>query len=294
MVKPGIQASLLYLLTLLKEKLKEQEINTIQDAENKKPVLTDEFIARHPILQSLIKWYQCKDSSDTSGNKNDFITMFIENLVSNLTQSSNNFRYSETIKKFSMCLYVLGGKQVYEFIRLNLSGCIPNLTTLSYLINESSTNYTEAQFRFEFLERYHSSFGFCAEDTTGVIRKVEYDTSTNSFIGFTTPLVDGIPSSKSFQADTFDEFKRIYRSNELAPLLNVHMFQSIPAADGANVPRPFLLSAYGVNNRSTSIDIVRRWIYIFENCLSKGVRLIGFSSGKTVQVVLRETCSSFA
>ena len=151
MVKPRIQASLLYLLSLLKEKLKEEK-NTIQDAENKKPVLTEEFVAKHPILQSLVKWYQCKDSSDTSGNKNDFITIFIDNLVSNLTQSSNNLRYSEKIKKFSMCLYVLGGRQVYEFIRLNLSGCIPNLTTLSYLINESSTNYTEAQFRFKFLE----------------------------------------------------------------------------------------------------------------------------------------------
>jgi hypothetical protein len=211
MVKPGIQASLLYLLTLLKEKLKEQEVNTVQDTESKKTVLTDEFVARHPILETLIKWYQYNDSSNTNKNKNDFVTIFIENLVSNLTQSSNNFRYSETIKKFSMCLYILGGKQAYEFVRSNLSGCIPNLTALSQLINESNTNCTEAQFRFELLEKYHSSFGFCAEDTTSAMRKVEYDSSTNSFIGFTTPLVDVIPSSRSFQANTFDEFKSIYR-----------------------------------------------------------------------------------
>ena len=293
MIKPGIQASLLYSLTLLKAKLKEQEMNTTQDSRNKKPDLTDEFVDKHPILKTLIKWCQYKDSSSTSGTKNDFITMFIDNLVSNHTRSSNNYRYAKTIKKFSMCLYILGGKQAYEFIRLNLSGSIPNLTTISDLINESSTNYTEAQFRFELLEKYHSSFGFCAEDTTGAIRKVEYDSSANSFIGFTTPLVDGVPSSRSFHADTFDEFKRIYRSNELAPSLNVHMFQSIPTADGANVPRPFLLSAYGIDNAYSSIDIVRRWIYIFDNCLNEGVRLIGFSSGRNIQGVLRVTYSSF-
>jgi hypothetical protein len=52
MILSVVQASLLYLLTLLKAKLKKQEINTTQDSKNKKSVLTDEFVDKHPIIES--------------------------------------------------------------------------------------------------------------------------------------------------------------------------------------------------------------------------------------------------
>ncbi|CAF4757347.1 unnamed protein product, partial [Rotaria magnacalcarata] len=48
--------------------------------------------------------------------------------------------------------------------------------------------------------------------------------------------------------------------------------------DPTNFPKPFLLSAYGVDNTFTAIDILRRWMYIFESCLDKGVRIVGFST----------------
>ncbi|CAF1521513.1 unnamed protein product [Rotaria sp. Silwood1] len=135
------------------------------------------------------------------------------------------------------------------------------------------------QFKFDSLQKFQSGFGFYSEDTTGIIPKVEYDSSTNSFIGFTTPIVDGIPLMKHYQADTFDDFKIIYKTNETAPLLNVHMFQSISTEDDpTNFPKPVLLSAYGVDNKFTAMDILRRWMYIFERCLDKDVRIIGFST----------------
>jgi hypothetical protein len=139
---------------------------------------------------------------------------------------------------------------------------------------------TEAEFRFESLQQFHSGFAFCSEDTTGVIRKVEYDSSTNSFIGFSTLLADGVPIRQPYQTDSFEDLKMIYNTNETAGLLNVHMLQSLSAEnDPTNFPKPFLLSTYDVNNKFTSIDILHRWIYIFENCLNKGVRIIGFSTG---------------
>ncbi|CAF5168726.1 unnamed protein product, partial [Rotaria magnacalcarata] len=68
---------------------------------------------------------------------------------------------------------------------------------------------------------------------------------------------------------------------EAASLLNVHMFQSISTEDDpTNFPKPFLLSAYGVDNTFTAVDILRRWMYIFESCLDKDVRIVGFSTGK--------------
>ena len=67
----------------------------------------------------------------------------------------------------------------------------------------------------------------------------------------------------------------------MACLLNVHMFQSIPEKDYLrNIPKPFLLSAYGTDNKFTAMDVIRRWLHIFEGCLDVGVTIVGFSTGK--------------
>ena len=71
------------------------------------------------------------------------------------------------------------------------------------------------------------------------------------------------------------------------------MFQSISAEVAAtNFPKPYLLSVYGVNNKFTALDILRRWIYIFENCLDEGIRVIGFYTGKSYAVFVAAKCFS--
>ena len=57
---------------------------------------------------------------------------------------------------------------------------------------------------------------------------------------------------------------------EKAPLLNVHMVQPVASL--------ILLSAYGVNSRYTSVDIIQRWSFMYEECNKKGIRMIGFST----------------
>ncbi|CAM4984311.1 unnamed protein product [Rotaria socialis] len=133
------------------------------------------------------------------------------------------------------------GKQVYEFIRLNPYGSIPNLATVGHLIKNSDTAFSEAEFRFQSLRRFHLHFGFCSEDTAGVIREVEYDSKTNSFVGFATPIDHGAPLSQFYRADTFNDLKTIYDTNEIAPVLNVQMLQTIPTEDDAQcISRPLL------------------------------------------------------
>ncbi|UJR34576.1 hypothetical protein I4U23_027352 [Adineta vaga] len=140
---------------------------------------------------------------------------------------------------------------------------MPALTTLGNLIHKSNMTLTEAEFKFDSLQEFHAGFGFCSEDTTGVIPKVEYDSSTNTFTGFAIPIVDGIPQMKHYHASSFDDFKFIYDSSQIAPLLNVHTSQSIPTEHNPNnPPKPFILSAYGVDNKFTAMDVLRRWIYM--------------------------------
>lgn len=157
------------------------------------------------------------------------------------------------------------------------------------LINKSDVIAAEGEFGFRSLGKYASRFGFCSEDMTGVIRKVEYDSSSNSFVGFATPIIDGVPMAQSYQANTFNELKCIYESTEIASLLNVHMFQSVPMLDSVtHAPKPCLLSAYGVNNKSDAMNILRRWMYMLKNCLDNDVRIIGFSTGIFFDIIVDE------
>lgn len=280
-VKPGVRTDLLYLVDLFKRKLEEErELLTKENRSADDCDLDTECVKKNPVLKSLIKWYRLTGEERSESRR--FLTTFIDNLAENLPRSPNTFRYSESIKNFALCLYILGGKQAYEFVRLNLYGSLPNLTTIQNLIKESDLTVDEARFKFELLENKNLEFGFCSEDMTGVLRKIEYNTSSNSFVGFVTPLIDGVPVSRAYQAKTFDDSKMSYEHDEIAPLLNIHMFQSLPTDSISScVPKPFMLSAYGANGRFTALDVIHRWMYIFHNCLAQNVRVIGFSTGKS-------------
>ncbi|CAF4509725.1 unnamed protein product, partial [Rotaria magnacalcarata] len=57
----------------------------------------------------------------------------------------------------------------------------------------------EAEFRFDSLSAHMNSLktniAFAAEDCTAVIKKISYDSFTNSFVGLVPPLNDGIPTT---------------------------------------------------------------------------------------------------
>ena len=69
-------------------------------------------------------------------------------------------------------------------------------------------------------------------------------------------------------------------TNEKAPLLNIHCVQAIPSSNQTIAPPSFLLSGYGTSSKYTSLDILRRWVFIHKNSTKQNVRVLGFSTGK--------------
>ena len=121
----------------------------------------------------------------------------------------------------------------------------------------SSADFTikEGEFQFDKLRQYSNpsdvQFGFASEDCTSVIRKIKYDVSTNSFIGWSTPLSNGVPIPQYYQTDSFEELKKWFSKIKKAPLVNIHMFQPLPSIHTTS-PSPLLMSAYGVDNTFTA------------------------------------------
>ena len=233
------------------------------------------LIQEHPFLIDLINCLEAKSI-------NDFSLDFIANLVSNLASTAKNaYRYKQSVKEFAASIYILGGRNLFEFIRLNIPGSLPSVTGLRSILKSTKCHFPEGEFQYARLKEFVSSsdcrYTFCAEDCTSVVPNVTYDSRSNSFVGFTLPLEGGFPSSGFFSTHAFNELESWHETMDKSSLLNIYTVQALSRDDQRSIP-PFLLAAYGTNGKYTSSDIVSRWSTVFDQCLSRDIRMLGFSA----------------
>ncbi|CAF2834998.1 unnamed protein product [Rotaria sp. Silwood2] len=257
-VKLGLKLQYEYLSKLLKSKSDQKYTKSSSLTFEKIDIL----LRKHPILLSLLNFYE---NESTTNDQHEFLSLFINTITKNLSLSNTSrYRYDDKLKSFAVCLYILGGKTTYEFVRLNLPGSLPNLTTIHSLIQNNDDNLTEGEFRFTKMEQYLDIFGvqyaYCAEDC------------------FSTPLSGGVPSSCHFKTDSISELKLWMDKNEKAPLLNIHCVQAIPPLNQTVAPPSFVLAGYGTSSKYTSLDILKRWLFIHKNSIEQNVRILGFST----------------
>jgi len=270
MLKPGLRMDFdrfIRSLHDINDKQKQQK-ETVKEAED--------IIS---LFKKVVKSYQLNESDDTQDNYS-FLFAFIENICNNISKNKNNYRYSDIVQKFAQSLYILGGRNSYEFVRMNLPGALPSLATLKLSLEKAGACIGEAEFRYDALNQHQNSLNYqiavCSEDSTGVIKKVSYNAATNTFGGFATPLENGIPKSEYFKTDSFDVLKEWFENKNKSNYLNVHMMQ--PLIESKPFTSPFLLAAYGISNTFTAMDILNRWMWIFEKSQESNVRTVAFST----------------
>ncbi|CAF3836629.1 unnamed protein product [Rotaria sp. Silwood1] len=131
--------------------------------------LSDVFFSS---FQKLIESFQLNENDD-SKNTYSFLINFVENIFKNLTRNKNNYRYSGAVQHFAQSLYILGGRNVYEFVRINLPGAIPAIPTLEDSLGKAGAQIEEGVFRYDMLSDHQKSGGYpiaiCSEDCTRVI-----------------------------------------------------------------------------------------------------------------------------
>ena len=230
------------------------------------------------------------ESASFSGDS--FAHEFMRNTLENMKRSKNNYAYSSSIRRFASALYVLGGKNAYEFLRINLPGALPSISTLEMYNDDLCKPIEECEFRFdelkEHLDNDRCQFIFASEDCTGAISRVQYDVDTNSFIGFCPKLTNGVPRKRQFVFDRFEQLEEALETIQKSTLVNVHIVQPI-----SNAPlTQFLLSTFGTENTVDSTSIIRRWLYIHEQCLDRGVRIVGFASDADAKYLKAMKCVS--
>ncbi|CAF3216555.1 unnamed protein product [Rotaria sp. Silwood2] len=241
--------------------------------------ISQDFLRKHPIIMSLIQYYSIEQlNSDDTGMS--FLNSLMKNITQNLSRPKNSYRYNEHVKRFAVSLYILAGRNAYEFVRINIPGAFPSTSTIQSFLDEEERHMKEGEFRFDIVRRHlsltNTNIAFCSEDCTAIIPKVAYDINSNSFVGFSLPLDVGRPITDHYRTESFAQLESWFSSVDKSTLLNIHMIQPITSTEQTS--SPIILSAYGTNSKYTSIDIIRRWIWIFDECLAKGIRIIGFST----------------
>ncbi|CAF1363449.1 unnamed protein product [Rotaria sordida] len=212
-----------------------------------------------------------------------FINIFVNNLLNNMKRSSNNYQFDPIVNKFASVLNILAGNNAYEFIRLNLPGSLPSTTTLKAYNQDINLQLKESDFRFnslkDYLELIDSNHVFVSEDSTGVVSSVSYDSKNNGFVGFSPRLVNGVPLVDQFQTNSYTELQKWFEEFDKSSLITVNLIEPILKNLSSLVhSRPFIISSYGTNNKYTAVDVLRKWMFMYNECKKKNINIVGFSA----------------
>ena len=165
-------------------------------------------------------------------------------------------------------------------MRMNFKFLLPSIQTVKNFYTHNP--YEEARFRFDeskaYLDSIQCRFIYVSEDCSAIIPRIEYDSNSNNFNGFVTPIVDGISMEKYFNCETFEELKFLFENTSRANLVSIHVIQPI-CDDGFPVqPSASVMSAYGTDNKVTSMDVLKRWLFIYQEFHHRNIRILGFST----------------
>ena len=195
----------------------------------------------------------------------DILCTLLNTIDINSHRSSNNYRYSNAVLRFATCLCILAGIYAYEYIRMNLKFLLPSIKTVKNFYTHNP--YAEARFRYDEskanLDSIQCRFIYLSEDYSPITPRIEYDSNSNSFHGFVTPIIDGIPIEKPFNCQTFEELKFLFENTLHANFVNIHVIQPICDRGFRAYPPASVLAAYGTGSKITSMDFLKRWLFIY-------------------------------
>ncbi len=149
----------------------------------------------------------------------------MDQAISQVGKQSRGMRYNDPVlEHFSLNVWILGGRRLYEIFYSNFKGVFPSPTTIQEKLNRFHIPLEEGVCNVHLVKEYLVNNGAplvvgLSEDATGVVGRREYRAKTNSVIGFVTPVKsNGFPDpTLSIVRDALD-IVRLFRLYERARL----------------------------------------------------------------------------
>lgn len=232
-----------------------------------------------------------KDSAD---NTHGLLKILMDASIKNTSRRPNKNTYDEVLKQFSVYIFYIGGRLLYETLHANMKNTLPSVSTLARYVSNNGSRPLEGFLRFEELnqfleERCLPKIIWISEDATRINGRLEYDSKTNTIVGLTLPLKQGLPVTDTYKATSANAIHAHYLNKNKAKYAYIIMAQ--PLSEHAP---PFCLSAFGTDNKFNSIDVLDRWKQMKKVAASYDIRILGFSSdGDTRLLKAMRSASDF-
>ena len=148
-VKPGIRFNMEYFIRLVRSKNSLYLNNNITVSS---PEIPSKFIK--DINQNLDQIMDVFNAQNLKNEPKPFVYIFIDSLLRNLNRSKHQYEYNPFVQKFASALQVLAGTNAYEYLRINLPGAFPTITTLEKYNRSIDLKLNECQFRFDSMDKF--------------------------------------------------------------------------------------------------------------------------------------------
>lgn len=151
-IRPGIKSNIERFINLLKRH-HESKLAGTSSTSSSSTTFNNDKISSCMCNSNNINMKAEDDQTKSFGD------IFISNFFKNKQQSNNHYKFGDVVTKFASVLNVLVGHNGYEFIRLNLPGTLPSITTLNNYNRTLNLRLIECEFRFDLLKDYLDSIG---------------------------------------------------------------------------------------------------------------------------------------
>jgi len=75
------------------------------------------------------------------------------------------------------------------------------------------------------------------------------------------------------------ELEQWFQDFDRSTLINVNLIEPLLTNTNSLVhSRPYIVSAYGTNNKYSAVDVLRKWTYLYNALKKRNINIVGFSS----------------
>ncbi len=210
---------------------------------------------------------------DESKSVAPILKRLFENAVKNTDLKSKGHRHDKLIKQFAASLLCLIGPGGYEMLQANLGCGLPHISTAQRSIR-SQRKVIEGDFYFQelkdHLEKWQAPpFVNIQLDDTRIINKIEYDPTTDRFVGFCLPLKNGLPIADAFQLQTFEEIKTALERESVGKYAHCIVAKSVKTTTPS-----FVLFSISTDAKYDNSIIIKRWDHIEKELNKIGIKIL--------------------
>jgi hypothetical protein len=82
-----------------------------------------------------------------------------------------------------------------------------------------------------------------------------------------------------FQTNSYNELQQWFKDFDKSKSINANLVEPLLTKNSSSVhSRPYILSAYGTNNKYKGIDVFGKWLYMYNECKKRNIVIVGFAS----------------